>query len=167
MINNKIIDMLLLAAGLLLGIAGCGANHAAPDISETSVSIGSAQQTEESDENEMVLTVNQSKIPVTWEENPTVSQLGEQVASGEITIQMSMYGDFEQVGSLGKEYVRNDRQMDTRSGDIVLYNGSNLVVFYGDHSWAYTKLGHIELPADEITELFSEQAVTIQLTMDH
>ena len=60
-----------------------------------------------------------------------------------LTIQMSMYGGFEQVGSIGSSLPRNDVQTTTGAGDIVLYSGNQIVVFYGSNSWAYTRLGHI------------------------
>ena len=54
-----------------------------------------------------------------------------------------MYGGFEQVGSIGQSLPRNDSQTTTQAGDIVLYSGDQIVIFYGSNSWAYTKLGHI------------------------
>ncbi len=56
---------------------------------------------------------------------------------------MSMYGGFEQVGEIGTSLPRNDVQTTTSAGDIVLYSGNQIVIFYGNNSWAYTRLGHI------------------------
>ena len=52
-------------------------------------------------------------------------------------------GGFEQVGSIGQSLPRNDAQTTTASGDIVLYSGNQIVIFYGSNSWSYTRLGHI------------------------
>ena len=76
---------------------------------------------------------------------------------------MSMYGGNEQVGSLGKRYSSNDKQTITHNGDIVLYNSSNLVVFYGSNSWAYTRLGKMDLSEKEVTDLLSNGDVTITI----
>ncbi len=68
-----------------------------------------------------------------------------------MTISASNYGGFEKVCSLGTELPRNDSQTTTHAGDICLYNGSQIVIFYGSNSWAYTRLGRVS-DADE-TEL--------------
>ena len=81
----------------------------------------------------MKLYINDVEIPVSWENNDTVAELAEQAESGDIVVSMSMYSDNEQVGSLGRSYTRNDKQTTTHNGDIVLYNGNNIVVFYGSN----------------------------------
>jgi hypothetical protein len=73
-----------------------------------------------------------------------------------------MYGGFEQVGSIGSKLPRNDKQTTTAAGDIVLYSGNQMVIFYGSNSWAYTRLGHItDKDAEEMAELLSNGDVTI------
>ena len=77
-----------------------------------------------------------------------------------------MYGGFEQVGSLGTRLPRDDRQTTTGSGDIVLYSGNQIVVFYGSNSWAYTRLGHIsDKSAEEMKALLGNGNVTLTLEM--
>ena len=71
---------------------------------------------------------------------------------------MSMYGGNEQVGSLGRAYTRNDRQT-THNGDIVLYSGNQIVVFYGSNTWSYTRLGRMDLPETDIVELLSKEDI--------
>ena len=80
---------------------------------------------------------------------------------------MSMYGGFEQVGSLGQALPRDDVQTTTAAGDIVLYSGSQIVVFYGSNSWAYTRLGHItDKTPEELTALLGSGDVTITIGRD-
>lgn len=112
----------------------------------------------------LTLQIGERTIPVTWEENESTAELKRQVAKGSITIPLSPYGGFEQVGSLGREYPASDVQQTAESGDIMLYASSNVVLFYGSNTWAYTKLGHIDLPADEITALLGGDAVTLTIT---
>ena len=82
-----------------------------------------------------------------------------------LVIQMSMYGGFEQVGPIGQSLPRNDVQTTTVSGDIVLYSGNQIVVFYGPNSWAYTRLGHItDKTAFEMKELLGNGDVTITIS---
>ena len=83
-----------------------------------------------------------------------------------LTIRMSMYGGFEQVGPIGQSIERNDVQMTTGCGDIVLYAGNQLVIFYGSNSWAYTPLGHVELSREEMTALLGGGDVSVTLWTD-
>ena len=109
------------------------------------------------------MTVNGISLDVTWEENETVAELFAYAENSLITVNTTIYGGFEQVGSLPQSFSRNDTQMTTQPGDIVLYSGHQLVVFFGSNNWSYTKLGHINLPADELTELLSSDVATIEI----
>lgn len=109
------------------------------------------------------LYINDEYIPVTWEENDTVNELQDEVGNHPITVSMSRYGGNEQVGSLGKSFITNDDQTVTHNGDIVLYNGSNIVVFYGSNSWSYTRLGKIDLTEKEVKNLLSKEDVLLSL----
>jgi rhodanese-related sulfurtransferase len=108
----------------------------------------------------MILKIGGTEVPVTWEDNPSVDALRELLP---LTTEMSMYGGFEQVGSIGRDIVRDDEPTDTDPGDIVLYAGNQIVVFYGNNSWAYTRLGHIELMQQELEDLLAHGAVTLTL----
>ena len=108
------------------------------------------------------LKINGREVPVTWESNESVAALS-QLSSEGLSVNMSMYGGFEQVGSLGSSLPRNDRQITTSYGDIVLYQGNQIVIFYGSNSWSYTRLGHINLSQSEMTQLLSDGDVDISL----
>lgn len=112
---------------------------------------------------EMKLVIGDTEVPVTWEDNDSVRAIMEMVTDRSLTVEMSMYGGFEQVGELGQNIVRDDRQITTSPGDIVLYAGNNIVVFYGSNSWAYTRLGHIELSEDQLRDLLGKEDVSITL----
>ena len=123
------------------------------------------EESKEEENKEMVMKIDGTKVDVTWEENASVEELEELAASG-LSISMSMYGGFEQVGSIGKSITQNDKQMTTGAGDIVLYSGNQLVVFYGSNSWAYTKLGKINMSQKELTDLLGKGDVTITISME-
>ena len=116
-------------------------------------------------DNDMQMMIGETPVTVAWEDNASVEALRALAAEG-ITIEMSMYGGFEQVGSIGQSLPRDDQQTTTTSGDIVLYSGNQLVVFYGSNSWAYTRLGHItdQTPA-QMKALLGNGDVTITLSM--
>ena len=117
-------------------------------------------------EEEMRMTINDMVVSVEWEDNESVTALKELAKSG-LTISMSMYGGFEQVGSIGQRLPSQDKQTTTSSGDIVLYSSSQMVVFYGSNSWAYTRLGKItDKTPEEMRELLGNGDVTITLTVE-
>ena len=113
----------------------------------------------------MIMTIGDTKVDVSWEDNDSVRELRELASMG-LSIQMSMYGGFEQVGSIGQSVTRNDKQTTTEPGDIVLYSGNQLVVFYGSNSWSYTRLGKINLSDEELENLLGNGDVTITLSME-
>ena len=187
---------ILLAAVLLLSLAGCGAGGSetensaqtpmvvttdAPDIDPgTETATGedletpAAEETDPLEENNneedipmktnLSLTIDSTPVTVSWENNRSVQALAEMAQEGPITIQMSMYGGFEQVGSLGRSLPRSDRQTTTQAGDVVLYSGDQIVVFYGSNSWAYTRLGRItDKNASEMADLLSHGDVVITI----
>ena len=100
------------------------------------------------------LCLNGEEIPVTWEENDAVEALRGLLP---LRVELSPYGGFEQVGALGDSLPRNDTEITTEPGDIMLYSGNQIVLFYGSNTWQYTRLGRIELPADELEPLLSAE----------
>ena len=77
-------------------------------------------------------------------DNSSTQALKEQLAKGNITVEMEDYANMEKVGSLGLRLPRNDRQTTTGPGDLILYQGHNLVIYYDTNSWSFTRLGKID-----------------------
>ncbi len=116
-------------------------------------------------EDGMQMMIGETPVTVAWEDNASVEALKALAVEG-LTIEMSMYGGFEQVGPIGQSLPRDDAPTTTASGDIVLYSGDQLVVFYGVNSWAYTRLGHItDQTPKQMKELLGNADVTITLSM--
>ena len=117
------------------------------------------------EEENMKLYFNDIEIPVIWEDNQTVQELMKEAGNGDIIVRMSMHSDNEQFGPLGKKYTRDDKQTTTHNGDIVLYSGDKIVVFYGSNSWAYTRLGKMNIPESDVTEILSNGDITLKITI--
>ena len=116
-------------------------------------------------DNDMQMMIGETPVTVAWEDNASVEAL-KMLAGEGLTVEMSMYGGFEQVGSIGQSLPRDDQQTTTASGDIVLYSGNQMVVFYGSNSWAYTRLGHItDQTPEQMKALLGNGDVTITLSM--
>ena len=113
----------------------------------------------------LILKIDGETVPVEWEDNESVAALRGLAEDG-LEINTSRYGDFEQVGDIGTGLPQNDKDITTYAGDIMLYAGSNIVLFYGSNSWAYTRLGKIDLPEKEIEDLLGKSGVMITLSME-
>ena len=100
--------------------------------------------TEENKVANMNVQVGDVVFSATLEENEAVSALVQMMRESPVVIQMSDYSGFEKVGPLGTSLPVNNSQTTTQAGDIVLYNGNQIVIFYGSNSWSYTRLGHID-----------------------
>ena len=124
------------------------------------------EEDEPMQEKSLKMSIGDTAVEVEWEDNESVEALAKLAETEPLVIEMSMYGGFEQVGSLGESLPRNDVQTTTEAGDIVLYSGNQIVVFYGSNSWAYTRLGHVtNKTAEEMAELLSGGDVTITISM--
>lgn len=114
------------------------------------------------------LRIGDTPVSVEWEKNESVSALRELTRESPLTVSLSMYGGFEQVGSIGQSLPRDDVQTSTNAGDIVLYSGNQIVIFYGSNSWAYTRLGHItDQDAAGMKSLLGQGDVSITLTLEN
>ncbi|WP_316637156.1 cyclophilin-like fold protein [uncultured Ruminococcus sp.] len=134
------------------------------DATEEPQEIPPTQAEEVQQEKVLEMKIAGTPVTVAWEDNDAVAALKEYCRDQILTIPLSMYGGFEQVGSIGTTLPQNDVQTTTQSGDIVLYSGNQIVVFYGSNSWAYTRLGHItDKSQDELTSLLSNGDVSITL----
>lgn len=89
------------------------------------------------------LTVEGVTFPATFADNQGAEALADLLTDGPLTLSLSDYGGFEKVGSLGQSLPTSDTQTTTQAGDIVLYQGSQIVLFYGSNSWSYTRLGRV------------------------
>ena len=124
-----------------------------------------AKQNENINVNDMRLYIDDVEVNVIWEDNNSVNALKEIASNGGgLTINMHQYGGFEQVGEIGQSIVSENTQMTTEAGDIVLYNDSNIVIFYGSNSWSYTKLGKIVGKTDEeLKKLLNKNSVVLKI----
>ena len=186
--SGKILAAALAVCILLICFSSCGSGNTAPTTDTTSRTETASQKADEqtmswataiptesrsgeTEENPIMKTltmkIDGKKVTVDWEENESVAALTEQVKDKPLTIQMSMYGGFEQVGSIGTSLPRNDAQTTTQAGDIVLYSGNQIGVFCGTNSWAYTRLGHItDKTAAQMKDLLGNGNVTIELSAE-
>ena len=88
--------------------------------------------------------VNDTTFTATLEENSSAKAFAEFLSQGDLTLDMHDYGSFEKVADLPRSFPRNDKQIDTDAGDIILYQGNSITIYYDKNSWNFTRLARID-----------------------
>ena len=114
----------------------------------------------------MNITISGKTVAVTLSDNSSAEALYEALLKGPITYEAHDYGNFEKVGELGQSFPRNDEQINTQPGDIILYQGSNLCIYYGTNSWSFTRIGRIEgMTQDELKDFVKAGQGNVSVTL--
>lgn len=115
----------------------------------------------------MKITAGDTTFTATLAENSSAEALKELLAEGPLTINMSDYASMEKVGPIGTSLPSNDEQIDTGAGDIILYQGNSLVIYYGTNSWNFTRIGKIQdVTKEELLEAFGDGDVTVTFSLE-
>ena len=116
--------------------------------------------------NTVYIKVNNNVLNIKLEENSATTELKERLKNGDIVVNAHEYGGFEKVGNLGFSLPREDTNITTSTGDIVLYQGNQISLFYNSNSWSYTKLGKIQnISSSELESILGNGDVTITYTL--
>lgn len=118
------------------------------------------------DKKEMKLYVNGIYVPVFWKKNRSVEDIKKQLEKEDINVSLKVYGKNEQFGFLKRSFIKDDIKMTTKCGDIVLYDGDKIVLFYAPNTWEYTKIGEINLSDEEIVKMLSDKDVSIKISFE-
>ena len=110
--------------------------------------------------------VNGSVLAVKAESNSSSEALLQLLKTGDITIAMHDYGSFEKVDSLGADIPRNDEDITTVPGDVILYQGNQVTIYYDENRWNFTRLGHIDMDQDELKSILGSGDVTVILSVN-
>lgn len=132
----------------------------------------SGAQASESDEgnteadNVMTISANGHVFTATLEENSSAQALKDMLRQGPLTIDMRDYANMEKVGGIGADLPTNDEQISTVPGDIILYQGNSLVIYYDTNDWNFTRLGKIgNVTGEELKEALGDGDVTVTFTL--
>ena len=82
------------------------------------------------EEQKLNIDVNGYTLTASLEDNSSAQALKELLKNGSITIEMSDYGNFEKVGTLPETLPRNDERITTEAGDLILYQGNQITIYY-------------------------------------
>lgn len=148
-------------------IDGKDSNGAAEDSSGGVPAKTAVDEKIEKGEDIMYITVGDTAMAMKLADNASAEAFRGLAASGPFTVEMKAYGGFEQVGALGESLPAADEQILAESGDVMLYQGNSVTIFYGTNSWSYTRLGKIEnMDQKELMEIFGGRDVTVTFSLE-
>ena len=134
---------------------------------ETSIQEQVKEEIKEENIDMIKIKVNSNILEVKLEDNEATKSLIERLKNGDISVNANEYGGFEKVGNLGFSLPRNDKNITTSAGDIVLYQGNQISLFYNSNSWSYTKLGRVQnVSGAELKNILGSGDVTLILSID-
>ena len=152
----------------VLGLSACGNGSSPTDSAPPSQSVISEQEISQSQDNSssqeepmLKITVGDQELLATFADNRSAEEFQDLLAQGPVTISMDDYGGFEKVGSLGTTLTRNDTRITTQPGDVILYQGNQITIYYGTNTWNFTRLAKINDSTDLQTKLGTG---TVQVT---
>ena len=146
----------------VLGLTACGPGEAPADpgnspssqaVAPEQTSQPSAEQDPVEEEPALKILVGDYEFLASFEDNRSAEEFQELLAQGPVTIEMEDYGGFEKVGPLGTTLTRNDQQITTQPGDVILYQGNQITIYYDTNTWNFTRLARIDDPTDLKTKL--------------
>ena len=121
---------------------------------------------DDSTDDSVKVKINDNVFDVKLENNSATQEFIKELKKGNVTVNASEYGGFEKVGNLGFSLPTSDENIGTVPGDIVLYQGDKISLFYGSHSWSYTKLGKIDnVDSNKLKEVLGSGDVTLEFSL--
>lgn len=150
---------------------GASAGNARDEVNEWIDGLGitgrnQTQSTAAEEEGKVKITAGNTDFYAELEDNSSAQALREMLLEGPLTIRMHDYGDMEKVGPLGKSLPVNDENITTGPGDLILYQGNSLVIYYDTNTWNFTRLGKIDgVTKQELLAAFGNGDVTVTLSL--
>lgn len=165
---------ILLFLPLLLLFVGCSSNSTITNSPSTTNSETPSQTEEPStssndevDAKYMYATINNTVLEIKLENNSSAEAIFEKLRDGDVVVAMHDYGSFEKVGSLGFSLPRNDTNITTTPGDVILYQGNQITIYYDENTWNFTKLGHIDITQSELKSILGDGDVEVVFSLEN
>lgn len=165
--RTSILALVLAAA---IALPACSASvateySASPSQSDNAASSSAQAPSEEPSAHERILlsiSANEKTFTASFEDNSSAVAFADLLREGPLTLSLHDYGNFEKVGPLGASLPTNDEQITTQPGDVILYQGNQITIYYGTNTWSFTRLAHIDgANRDDLLAAFGEDDVEV------
>ncbi len=157
--KRKLINSVLFVT-LLCSLAACGSKQGGPsaDIPPTNINISKDSREEKT----IYAYIAGSSMAILLADNSSAEAFADLLSNGDITIEMHDYGSFEKVGNLSVSLPTNDETITTQPGDVILYQGNSVSIYYDTNTWSFTKLGKVQgVFQNELKERLGNGNVTV------
>ncbi len=125
------------------------------------------QEEEEVDQNQFYITAGETVFTAVFSDNSSAGAFQNLLAEEPLTVDMHDYGNFEKVGEIGSTLPRNDEQITTEPGDVILYLGTSITIYYDTNSWNFTRLGKIrDATKEDLLEALGDGDVTVTFSLE-
>lgn len=175
---KKVISILCILLLFVFGLTACNGGNGNTNNGNTGNDTSQDQTTDtdnkddddtnkdETDMTKLNIKIGDTNLTASLADNSSAQALVERLKSSPVTIDMRDYGNFEKVGALGFDLPRNDEKITTSAGDIILYQGNQLCIYYDTNSWNFTRLGKIEnITKSELLSILGQGNVTVTLSL--
>ncbi len=140
-------------------------NRAAPAAETTAVTV--AETAAEAEKKMVYAHIGSRVLEIVPAENSSAEAFLALLAAGNVTVSMHDYGNFEKVGPLGSTLPTNNENITTEPGDVILYQGDQITIYYDRNSWNFTRLGKVRgLAQAELKEALGDGDVTAVFSLD-
>ena len=115
---------------------------------------------------EIIIKVNNRELNVKLEDNTSSRAFAQKLKDGDIVVNAHDYENFEKVGNLGFTLPTNDKNITTESGDLILYQGNQITLYYDTNSWSFTKLGKVQnVSQNELKDILGSGDVVLTFSL--
>ena len=116
------------------------------------------------EETQIYAHIGKSTLVIKPENNSSAEAFIKLLGKGDLTINMHDYGNFEKVGSIDTEFPRSDKRLTTVPGDVILYQGNQITIYYATNTWSFTRLGKVQ-NIDGLRAVLGEENVTVRFSL--
>ena len=110
--------------------------------------------------------IGQDVLTIKPENNSSAKAFVDLLRKSDLTVEMHDYGNFEKVGSIGSSLPRNDKSITTKPGDVILYQGNQITIYYDVNSWNFTKLGEVQgIEPSELKAILGDGNVSVRFSL--
>ncbi len=125
------------------------------------------QEEEKVDQNQFYITAGETVFTAVFSDNSSAEAFKNLLAEKPLTVDMHDYGSFEKVGEIGDTLPRNDEQITTKPGDVILYLGTSITIYYDTNSWNFTRLGKIQdATKEDLLAALGDGNVTVTFSLE-
>ena len=147
-----------------LTLCACAEDHTHQETAP-SVTASTVQTSQPKEESILKISIGEQELDAVFADNPSAEAFRQLLQQGPVTVEMTDYGGFEKVGPLGTSITTSDTRITTEPGDVILYQGNQITIYYGTNTWNFTRLAKIRDTTD-LKEKLGEGRVQVTFSLE-